>query len=62
MQISEQCLKELPFGKFVRYTRTQNVVDEFVNAVVWQWIDERGGCCRQAAFDIDTGEYLGDML
>ena len=54
MEISEKCAQELPAGKFVRFEAVKDMDGVGHNAVIWDFGH------RRAAFDIETGEYLGE--
>jgi len=64
MQISEQCLRKLPPGKFVRFGFSIDMDGRKHDAVVWTWVDAYPytNILRKGQFDIKTGEYLGDVL
>lgn len=55
VKISEKCAQELPVGKFVRFDVVEDMNGDDHNAVIWAFD------FRSAAFDVETGEYLGEM-
>lgn len=55
IMLTEECLKRLPIGCFIAFTKTKDMDGIVRESVIWAF----GG--RKGAFCIKTGEYLGDV-
>lgn len=58
--MSEKCLSKLPVGHFIRFEHVRSMDDRLVYCVIWAFSDKNWGL-RTAAFDAQTGEYMGDQ-
>jgi hypothetical protein len=59
--VSEECLRNLPIGKFYKFDMVQDMDDKPHVAVIWSF-SEHGGGYRNSSFDAETGEYLGEYV
>jgi hypothetical protein len=58
LHVSEECLRNLPIGKFYKFDMVPDMDNKVHIAIVWSFLEY--GETRYASFDSETGEYLGE--